>query len=64
MVQIPQHAHCQTCGRAIQAEDKTCSPECAAKLAAHEKKRRHMLYVLYAMVALMFALLVVGQGRI
>ncbi|HVL86884.1 MAG TPA: DUF2116 family Zn-ribbon domain-containing protein [Candidatus Thermoplasmatota archaeon] len=63
MVQIPQHAHCQICGKAIQVEEKTCSPECARGLEAHQRKRKHMLYVLYAMIALMFVLLLFGQTR-
>jgi predicted nucleic acid-binding Zn ribbon protein len=44
-VQIPNHAHCVVCGRAIEYGEKTCGPEDAAKLDEMKKRRKRLTYV-------------------
>lgn len=63
-IQIPQHAHCWVCGKAIQAEDKTCSAECKAKMDLQQKKRKQLMYVMYGAMGIFLLMLVMQlMGR-
>ena len=59
-IQIPNHAHCTICGRAVPYGDKTCGPEDQAKLDGLQKKRRNTLLFMYAMMGLAAVLLVLN----
>ena len=60
VLQVPQHAHCLVCGRAIQVDEKTCSDECKAAFERDQQRKKRTLLLLYAMVGLGMIVLV-GQ---
>lgn len=57
VVQIPQHAHCWVCGKAIQVDDKTCSAECKTKVDLQQKKRKQLMWVMYGAMGLFVVML-------
>ncbi|MEF8848140.1 MAG: DUF2116 family Zn-ribbon domain-containing protein [Candidatus Thermoplasmatota archaeon] len=50
---IPQHKHCQICGKAIPLEEKLCSEECKEKYEEMVKKRKILIYILYGAIIIM-----------
>lgn len=62
-LQVPQHSHCVICGKAVQAEEKTCGPECVKALEQHNKKRRLMMLLMYGLIGFTVVLLFFGTGR-
>lgn len=56
-VQIPNHAHCTICARAIAFGDKTCSKECAAKWEDLQGRRKRTMYLMYVLLALGFGVM-------
>ena len=48
---IPPHAHCQICGKAIPVSETFCSEECKEKYNTMMKKRKLMVYAMYALIA-------------
>ncbi len=48
---VPQHSHCHICGKAIPITETLCSEECKEKYQKIIKKRRLMIYFMYAMLA-------------
>ncbi|KAA0009290.1 MAG: DUF2116 family Zn-ribbon domain-containing protein [Thermoplasmata archaeon] len=49
---IPQHAHCQVCGKAVKYGEAFCSEKCKKEYEEWMRKRRRMQLFLYAMIAL------------
>lgn len=60
VAKVPNHSHCVQCGKAIPADDRTCSAECADELEEENTRRKRMMYFTYGLLALGFLLLVVG----
>jgi len=58
---IPQHMHCQICGKAVASAETLCSDECKTQYQALVKKRKTYMYIMYAAIFLMIALLVVPK---
>ncbi len=58
---IPQHMHCQICGKAVTSTETLCSDECKQQYQALTKKRKTWIYIMYAAIFLMIALLIVPQ---
>lgn len=58
-LQIPDHAHCTICGRAVPVGDKACA-EHEAKYAELTKKRKRAMYMMYGLMALAFTVLVLS----
>lgn len=56
-VKIPQHKHCHTCGKAVPPDKRHCSDECKAEFDKAVKGRKMLVYVIYAMVAIMMVAL-------
>ncbi|HIH29501.1 MAG TPA: DUF2116 family Zn-ribbon domain-containing protein [Thermoplasmata archaeon] len=56
---IPQHMHCQICGKAIAASDSEtiCSDECKQRYQSLNKKRKLWVYIMYALIFVMIAVL-------
>jgi len=48
---IPQHYHCQICGKAIPLGETLCSQECKEKYQKIMRRRKLWIYFLYGMVA-------------
>ncbi len=59
-VQIPNHSHCVICTRAVAFGDKTCSPECEAKMDELTKKRKRSMLVMYGLMAVAILVLVLS----
>jgi predicted nucleic acid-binding Zn ribbon protein len=63
MERIPQHDHCQICGKAIPTGETVCSDECREEYQAFVKKRKTYMYVMYgalAVLVVMFILFLLG----
>lgn len=64
-VQIPNHSHCVICTRATDFGEKTCSLECAEKLAAlNKKRRRQYLLLMGLMVGLGVISILAANGKL
>ena len=50
MEKIAQHSHCQICGKAIPVSEMFCSEECKVKYSSMMKKRKLMIYIMYALI--------------
>ncbi|MFA5771853.1 MAG: DUF2116 family Zn-ribbon domain-containing protein [Thermoplasmata archaeon] len=57
---IPQHTHCQMCGRAITIDKTICSVSCEEKYNAMVKRKKLYIYVLYGMVVVFVLLMVLS----
>jgi predicted nucleic acid-binding Zn ribbon protein len=53
---VAQHTHCKICGKAIPLTETFCSEECKEKYQAMVKKRKMLVYVMYALVFFILAL--------
>lgn len=54
---IPQHGHCQVCGKAVKFGEAICSEKCQKDYAGFAKKRKMYVYIMY--IALAFLLIMV-----
>lgn len=56
---IPQHLHCQICGKAIPYSETElmCSDECKQRYQALTRKRKMWVYIMYALIFIMIAVL-------
>jgi len=63
-VPIPQHKHCQVCGKAIRSKQAMCSDECKADWEKTVKRKQIWLiaYVAAAMVMVVVIMLSLGGG--
>jgi len=55
---IPQHRHCNECGKAIVSTEKYCSEECKTKRDTKLKQRKRQLLLLYFGSFIAFVILV------
>ena len=55
---VPQHTHCQICGKAIPITVTLCSEECKQKYQAMVKKRKMLVYIMYALIAVILILFI------
>lgn len=60
---VPQHSHCQICGKAIPLTEAQCSEECKTKYQMLMKRRKLMVYVMYGLIGIVFAV-ILFSGRI
>ncbi len=54
---IPQHSHCQICGKAIKYGEVVCSEKCKKEYENFIKRRKMYIYIMYA--ALLFLIVMV-----
>ena len=54
---VAQHTHCQICGKAIPITETLCSEECKQRYKAMIKKRKMLLYIMYALIGFMIIVL-------
>jgi len=47
---VGQHTHCQICGKAIPMSETLCSDECKQKYQGMIKKRKILMYIMYALI--------------
>ena len=48
---VPQHQHCNMCGKSIPFGETLCSEECKQKFQTLVKRRKLVMYLLYGMIA-------------
>ncbi len=48
---VPQHAHCQMCGKSIPYGETLCSEECKQKYHNVLRRRKLIVYLMYGMLA-------------
>lgn len=60
---VPQHYHCQVCGKAIPLGEILCSEECKQKYQKMVRRRKIMIYLMYGILAALIVVFVLfGQG--
>jgi len=58
---IPQHYHCQICGKAIPISETLCSDECKEKYKAFLKKKKTTTLVMFALLAAFCAMILISS---
>ena len=48
---VPQHAHCQMCGKSIPYGETLCSEECKQRYQNLLRRRKLIVYLMYGMLA-------------
>lgn len=63
-LQIPNHAHCAICTKAIAFGDKTCSAECEKKYEDLQKRRKRTVWLMYGLAGatLLYMLWAIQSG--
>jgi len=59
---VAQHSHCQICGKAIPLTETLCSDECKQKYAGMVKKRKMLMYIMYALIGVILIMFIIGGG--
>ena len=59
---VPQHSHCQICGKAIPLSETLCSEECKQKYNSLIKKRKMIAYIMYALIAVVIVVIVLSSN--
>ncbi|RLF33334.1 MAG: DUF2116 family Zn-ribbon domain-containing protein [Thermoplasmata archaeon] len=59
---IPQHQHCQICGKAIPLGETLCSEECKQKYQNFVRRRKLMLYLMYGMLVAIIVALAISSS--
>ena len=62
-LQIPNHAHCSICGKAIAYGDKTCSGDCETKFEDLQRRRKRAVRTMYGLMALAFVVLMLSVWK-
>ena len=47
---VAQHTHCQICGKTIPISETLCSDECKQRYQSMVKKRKMLMYIMYALI--------------
>ncbi len=58
---VGQHSHCQICGKAIPISETLCSDECKQKYRGMIKKRKILMYIMYALIFVILIMFVLGS---
>ena len=58
MVEIPDHRHCQMCGKIVPPDQTFCSKACREKFENIIRKRKRLLLILYLVLIAVFALMI------
>jgi len=59
---VAQHSHCQICGKAIPLSETLCSDECKQKYAGMVKKRKMLMYIMYALIGVILLMFILSNG--
>lgn len=60
-LQIPNHAHCVICTRAVPFGDKTCSDDCEKKYDLLQKRRKRSIMFLYGLMGMTLLLFLLAN---
>jgi predicted nucleic acid-binding Zn ribbon protein len=58
---VAQHTHCQICGKTIPVSETLCSDECKQKYQAMIKKRKILIYIMYALIFVIIGMVLIGN---
>jgi predicted nucleic acid-binding Zn ribbon protein len=58
---VGQHTHCQICGKAIPLSETFCSEECKQKYQAMVKKRKTLVYIMYALIFIILVMFLINS---
>jgi predicted nucleic acid-binding Zn ribbon protein len=59
---IPQHKHCQVCGKAIRSKEIMCSDECKAEWDRTVKKKQWWLVAYVGAAMVMVVVIILSMG--
>ena len=57
---VAQHTHCQICGKAIPMTETLCSDDCKQKYQGMIKKRKILMYVMYALIFVILIMFIIS----
>lgn len=57
---LPEHRHCDVCGRSVAMGVKVCSPECQKKFDEALKARKRSVYIFIGLFALILIMSLYG----
>ncbi len=60
---VGQHTHCQICGKAIPMSETLCSDECKQKYQGMIKKRKILMYIMYALIFVILIMFILSGTR-
>ena len=60
---VAQHSHCQICGKAIPLSETLCSDECKQKYAGMVKKRKMLMYIMYALIGVILIMFILSGSQ-
>ena len=58
---VPQHSHCQICGKTIPISETLCSDECKTKYRTLLKRRKLVIWAMYAIVGIILVIYIFNQ---
>ena len=61
---IPQHSHCNICGKAIKYGENFCSEKCKSEYESYIKKRRRfqiIFYILIFLIVIIYMMMILRQ---
>ena len=61
---MPEHKHCEACGKSITMEGRVCSQACVDKFAESVRIRRRSVYTFVGLMAVMLFLGLLTSGYI
>ena len=47
---VAQHSHCQICGKVTPLTETLCSEECKQRFTQMIKRRKILMYIMYALI--------------
>lgn len=53
---VPEHKHCEVCGKSIALEGRVCSAECVTRLQEALKAKKRSVYIFLGLFALILFL--------
>jgi predicted nucleic acid-binding Zn ribbon protein len=54
---VPQHNHCQICGKTIPVSETLCSEACKERYKAMVKRRKILVYAMYGIIAMILVIM-------
>lgn len=60
---VGQHTHCQICGKAIPMSETLCSDECKQKYRGMIKKRKILMYIMYALIFVILIMFILSGTK-
>jgi predicted nucleic acid-binding Zn ribbon protein len=58
---VAQHTHCQICGKTIPISETLCSDECKQKYQSMIKKRKILIYIMYALIFVIIGMVLISN---